>query len=249
LEALEKNQTWKLTKLPPGKKPVSCKWIFKTKRKADGSLERHKVRLVARGFTQTQGLDYSETFSPVVKMSTVRILLSLEAAKGWFLHQLDVNTAFLHGDLREEVYLRLPQGLKIEDATLVCKLRKSLYGLKQASREWNHKLTTFLIDLGYLQSKSDHSLFSKQKLGKLTFILVYVDDLLVAGEDEEEIEDIKRELDQRFSIKDLGKAKFFLGMELARTNKGILLNQRKYATDILKDAKILDAKLKQCENC
>jgi hypothetical protein len=238
----KKNKTWELTKLPPNKKAVTCKWVFKTKRKVDGSLERHKARLVARGFTQTQELDYTETFSPVVRMSTVRILLTLVAAKGWILQQLDINTTFLHGELKEEVYMTLPQGLDVQDTSNICQLRKSLYGLKQVSREWNHRLSSFLISFGYVQSKSDYSLFSKENQNSLTFILVYVDDLLLAGNDHSEIKEIKQQLDKEFSIKDLGNAKYFLGMELARTSKGINLNQRKYAIDILKDAGLMDAK-------
>jgi hypothetical protein len=188
----KKNKTWELTKLPPNKKAVTCKWVFKTKRKVDGSLERHKARLVARGFTQTQELDYTETFSPVVRMSTVRILLTLVAAKGWILQQLDINTTFLHGELKEEVYMTLPQGLDVQDTSNICQLRKSLYGLKQVSREWNHRLSSFLISFGYVQSKSDYSLFSKENQNSLTFILVYVDDLLLAGNDHSEIKEIKQ---------------------------------------------------------
>jgi hypothetical protein len=192
LEALEKNKTWILAELPPNKKAISCKWIFKLKYNADGSVERHKARLVARGFSQIQGLDYKETFSPVVKMTTLRMLLAIASAKDWHLKQLDINTAFLHGDLVEEVFMTPPQGLNVHNNKLVCKLQNTLYGLKQASRQWNVKLNEALMKLGYKQSKSDYSLFTKGSEDKFTAILVYVDDLVLAGNDIKEIDHVKQ---------------------------------------------------------
>lgn len=242
LLALERNQTWTLTPLPAGKQPVGCKWVFKVKHKADGSVERHKARLVAKGYSQTKGIDFLETFSPVAKMTTIRVLLSLAAIKNWHLHQLDVNTAFLHGDLKEEVYMSPPPGLKITDPSLVCRLDKSIYGLKQASRQWNAKLTEVLLSSGYVQSKSDYSLFTKAVNTGFTAILVYVDDLVLTGTDLAEIESIKKLLDSRFSIKDLGALKYFLGLEVARSQRGISLSQRKYALDLLQDTGLLAAK-------
>lgn len=123
--------------------------MFKVKLKADGTVERHKVCFVAKGFTQTAGLDYLKTFSPVVKMTIVRLVLAFAASSNWHLYQLDVNTAFLHGDLHEEVYMKIPPGLTVDDPTLVCKLQRSLYGLKQASRQWNARLTSTLVDSSF----------------------------------------------------------------------------------------------------
>lgn len=180
LVALDKNGTWVLTELPSEKRPIGCKWVFKIKHRADGSIERYKARLVAKGFTQTEGLDYLETFSPVVKMTTIRVILSLAAANNWYLHQLDVNTAFLHGDLDKEVYMKVPPGLSASP-NLVCKLQKSLYGLKQASRQWHAKLAGVLMDSGYVKSTADHSLFLKSTTNSFTAILVYVDDLVLTG--------------------------------------------------------------------
>ncbi|XP_052113169.1 retrovirus-related Pol polyprotein from transposon RE1 [Arachis duranensis] len=241
LEALKLNNTWRVCKLPIGKRAIGCKWVFRTKFHADGSIERRKARLVAKGFTQIEGVDFIDTFSPVVQMTTLRLLLAVAAAKKWHLKQLDVNTAFLHGDLNEDVYMKIPPGLD-EQQGMVCKLQKSLYGLRQASRQWNLKLTATLITSGYKKSVSDHSLFTKITASGITIILVYVDDLVLTGDDISEINRIKGILHDKFKIKDIGDLKFFLGMEVARSTKGIHLCQRKYALDVLEDFGFLDCK-------
>ena len=153
---------------------MGCRWVYKVKYKADGTLERYKARLVAQGFTQIEGVDFFETFSPVAKLTTVGFLLSDVVANNWFLHQLDVDNAFLHGYLREEVYMKFSLGMTISDPSLVCKLQKSLYVLKQASRQWNHKLIFALLQLGYVQSTSSYSLFVKQTLSSFIALLVHV---------------------------------------------------------------------------
>ncbi|GAU46826.1 hypothetical protein TSUD_100440 [Trifolium subterraneum] len=242
LTALVKNHTWTLVTLPPPKHTIGCKWVFKLKLHVDGTIERHKARLVAKGYTQTEGIDYMDTFSPVVKMTTIRVLLAIAASQNWPLYQLDVNTTFLHGDLNEEVYMSPPPDLPLPSPNLVCKLQRSLYGLKQASRQWNTKLTDTLTSSGYIQSKSDYFLFTKQRSSGFTVILVYVDDLVLGGTDVEEITHIKALLDTKFSIKDLGLLKHFLGFEVARSQKGISLCQRKYTLDLIKDTGLLCVK-------
>ncbi|GFY85446.1 hypothetical protein Acr_04g0001840 [Actinidia rufa] len=236
INALEANKTWILTSLPPEKKPIGCKWIFKTKLKANGSVERYKARLVAKGYTQVEGLDFHDTFAPVAKLVTVRCVLAIAAARNWHLHQLDVNNAFLHGDLDEDVYMSLPSGYGRPGETRVCRLQKSLYGLKQTSRNWYSKLSTVLISAGFHQSQADHSLFTRQTGPTILVVLVYVDDLLLTGSDLGSIRCLQDFLSSKFQLKDLGKLKYFLGIEVARSTAGIFINQRKYILDILTDA-------------
>ncbi|KAF5805700.1 putative RNA-directed DNA polymerase [Helianthus annuus] len=239
IKALEKNGTWTLEELPEGKRPTDSKWVYKTKFKSDGEVERYKARLVAKGFTQMEGVDYHETFAPVAKLVTVRTLLAVATKKDWIIHQLDVNNAFLHGDLDEEVYMKIPKGFEKEGETRVCRLRKSLYGLKQASRNWYKRLTSFLLSLNFKQSKADYSLFTYQKAGIYVAILIYVDDVIIVGDNSKKIQQIKQQLDDEFSIKDLGPLKYFLGIEVAKTKDGLVLSQRKYILDILKDSGML----------
>ncbi|KAJ0790830.1 putative RNA-directed DNA polymerase [Helianthus annuus] len=239
IHALEANETWTLEQLPQGKRPIDSKWVYKIKYKPNGEVERFKARLVAKGFTQMEGVDYHETFAPVAKLVTVRTLLSVAVKRDWPTHQLDVNNAFLHGDLDEEVYMRIPQGFSKQNETRVCRLRKSLYGLKQASRNWYQKFTRALLEVGYIQSKADYSLFTHKAGNLFVAILIYVDDVIITGNNSIKIEETKAYLDKRFSIKDLGPLKYFLGIEVARTSEGIVLNQRKYALDILEDSGML----------
>ncbi|KAB2612568.1 hypothetical protein D8674_034884 [Pyrus ussuriensis x Pyrus communis] len=193
-------------------------------------------------YSQIEGLDYRETFAPVAKLTTVRLLLAVASVQQWHLHQLDVNNAFLHGDLEEDVYMSLPPGFGRKGETRVCKLHKSLYGLKQASRQWFIKLSCALRKAGYQQSKADYSLFVRNHDGKFTALLVYVDDIILAGNNIQAIEDTKSFLMKQFKLKDLGQLRYFLGIEIARSSKGITLSQRKYALEILEDAGHLGAK-------
>ena len=210
----------------------------------DGSVERFKPRLVAKGFTQSYGIDYEETFAPVAKLNTICVLLSLAANLDWPLHQLDVKNAFLNGDLEEEVYMEVPPGLESYSKTSkVCRLKKSLYGLKQSPRAWFERFTRAVKQYGYLQCQADHTLYVKHSPGgKITILIVYVDDIILTGDYDEEIQRLKKVLAKEFEIKDLGSLKYFLGMEIARSKQGIVVSQRKYILDLLRETKMLECK-------
>jgi len=175
-------------------------------------------------------------------MTTIRLLLSLASIYNWELKQLDINNVFLHGELREDVYMVAPLGLTSIQPGQVCKLKKALYGLKQADREWFAKLSSFFISVGYTQSMNDYSLFINSSEGSFMALLVYVDDIILAGNDKEEIGRVKEALNKTFKIKDLRDLRYFLGFEVARSKKGIMMNQRKYALELLTDTGLLACK-------
>ena len=242
VEALELNKTWLLIDLPPNVKPIRCKWVYKIKRFPDGTVERYKARLVAKGYAQTEGVDYFETFSPIVKMATIRVVLALASIRRWHVQQLDVNNAFLHGDLTEDVYMTVPPGVPSSRPNQCCKLLKSLYGLKQASRKWYEKLSILLLSCGYQQAQADHSLFVKSAGADFTILLVYVNDIVLTGNSVTEMSNIKGILHSNFRIKDLGELKYFLGLEVAYSDQGISLCQRKYCLDLLQDSGLLGSR-------
>jgi len=245
--AMEEKDTWEVTSLPKGKKAVGCKWIFTLKFHADGSLERHKARLVAKGYTQKEGLDYTDTFSPVAKMATIKMLLKISASKKWFLTQLDVSNAFLNGDLEEDIYMRLPEGYADSKGdqlpkNAVLRLKKSIYGLKQASRQWFLKFSNCLLDLGFIKGHGDHTLFVRCFGGEFLAVLVYVDDIVIASTTEGVAAQLTNALKESFKLRDLGPLKYFLGLEIARTVVGISICQRKYALELLAFSGMLDCK-------
>jgi len=189
--------------------------------------------LVAKGYNQIEGLDYFDTYSLVAKLTTVRTVIALASINHWHIHKLDVNNAFLHGDLQEDIYMLVPQGITPSKPNQVYKLVKSLYGLKQASRKWYEKLTSLLLHRNFTQSTSDHSLFTKKTNASFTVLLVYVNEVIVAGDSLYELQSIKAILHSSFKIKDLGQLKYFLGLEVAHSFEGISLCQRKYCIDLL----------------
>jgi hypothetical protein len=193
LAALERTGTWDLVPLPSHARPITCKWIYKVKTRSDGTLERYKALLVARGFQQEHGRDYDETFAPVAHMTTIRTLLAVASARHWNISQLDVKNAFLNGELHEEVYMRPPQGYLVPEG-MVCRLRRSLYGLKQAPRAWFQRFSSVVLEAGFSASAHDPALFVHTSPRGRTILLLYVDDMIITGDDVEFIAFVKARL-------------------------------------------------------
>uniref|UniRef100_A0A2N9ISY4 Reverse transcriptase Ty1/copia-type domain-containing protein n=1 Tax=Fagus sylvatica TaxID=28930 RepID=A0A2N9ISY4_FAGSY len=241
--ALLDNGTWSLVPSKPHVNLVGCKWVFRIKRHADGSIERYKARLVAKGFHQQPDIDYSETFSPVIKPITIRTVLSLAVASHWDIRQLDITNAFLHGVLSEDVYMTQPPGFVHHSfPNHICRLHKAIYGLKQAPRAWFSRLSQRLLALGFHGSKSDTSLFIHNSGTDLIFFLIYVDDIIVTGNNKHSIAWLIQALQADFALKDLGPLHFFLGVQAYTTETGLFLSQRRYISDLLKKTNMHEAK-------
>uniref|UniRef100_A0A2N9H4G9 Reverse transcriptase Ty1/copia-type domain-containing protein n=1 Tax=Fagus sylvatica TaxID=28930 RepID=A0A2N9H4G9_FAGSY len=241
--AIKKCGTWSLVEYSPSMNVLSNKWVYKIKKKSDGSIKRYKARLVANGFHQQEGLDYSEMFSPVVKHTTIRVDLALALHQSWPIRQLDVQNAFLHGHLTEEVYMCQPRGF--EDPMFpnhVCKLHRSLYGLKQAPRAWFQRFSDYLEDLGFVGSRADYSLFTYHHNSITILLLIYVDGILLTSNSESHLLKLITDLGHFFSMKDLGRLHYFLGLKAIFTAQGLSLTQTKYAFDLLQRTNMSHAK-------
>ena len=219
---------------------VGCRWILTVKINPDGSINPYKAWLVAKEYTQKYEIDYEDTFAPVAKINTIWVFILLAANLDWPLRQFYVKNTFLNGTIKEEVYMDLPLGTRYTDR--VCKLKRALYGLKQSPRAWFEWLSTFTRKLNYKKNNVDHTLFIKQKPGKVTVLFVYVDDMVVIGNYPSEIRTLQRQLATNFELKDLGNLKYFLGIEVARSAQGISLCQRKYVMNLLTETCMLDCK-------
>lgn len=232
--ALLRNNTWELVPFEQSMHVVQNRWVFRVKHKADGSVERLKARLVAKGFQQTPGLDFFETYSPVIKPSTLKVVFTLAVTYNWDIQQVDVNNAFLNGTLKETVFMRQPEGfIDNSKPNHVCLLKKALYSLRQAPRAWYDQLSNALLQWGFTNSTSDISLFIYKKVDKIILLLVYVDDILVTGNDAYLINKAISDLDKSFTLKILGSINFFLGFEASRTNSELRLTQQKYLKELL----------------
>lgn len=236
LKSMEHNKVWDLVELPEGSKRVGCKWVFKTKCDSNGNIERYKARLVAKGYTQKGGIDYKETFSPVSKKDSLRIIMALVAHYDLELHQMDVKTAFLNGELEEEVYMDQPEGFLVEGkGHMVCKLKKSIYGLKQASRQWYIKFNDTIKSFGFQENAVDRCIYQKISGSKFIFLVLYVDDILLAANDKGILRETKEFLSKNFEMKDMGEASYVIGIEIFRDrSQGLLgLSQKNYIERVL----------------
>jgi hypothetical protein len=242
-DALIANNTWELVPRPVGSNVVTGKWIFKHKFNSDGTLEWYKARWVLRGFTQRPDIDYDETFSPVVKPATVRTVLSLPVSRSWPIHQLDVKNAFLHGTPSETVYCSQPTGfVDLTQPDRVCRLNKSLYGLKRAPRAWYSRFTTYLLSLGFVEGKSDTSLFVFRRDADTVYLLLYVDDIVLTASSTALLQHTMSALKREFGMKDLGPLHHFLGVSVQHQIDGLFLTQRQFALDVLERASMVDCK-------
>jgi hypothetical protein len=242
LKTIEENQTWKLVDLPRDRKTVGSKWVFKTKLGEDGNVEKRKARLVAQGFTQRHGIDYIDVYAPVARSVTLKMLLSAAGRDKLKVMQYDVKAAFLNGDLQEEVYMRPPPG--VETRGKVCKLTKSLYGLKQAANVWNQKMHESLIKRGFEQNKTDNCLYLYKSGGELIHLLTHVDDILAATNNVETLERIMAEVGKDFELKSIGEAKEYLGIKLERDEVGnFKVSQPQFIQNIIDAAGMVDARV------
>jgi hypothetical protein len=244
MKSLAKNNVWELVPLPKGRKLVDCRWVLGRKYNSEGKPDRYKARLVAKGFTQEYGLDYEETFAPVVHFNSLRMFLTLAVYSKMNVQQMDVVTAFLYGELEEEIFMKQAPGFeeKTEDG-LVCKLKKSLYGLKQSPRQWYKLLDKFLRDKGYRRSDVDPCIYVKGDDKDVIMIALYVDDLIIASNSEKLMKETKRNLCDRFEMKDLGRLHYCLGIEIVwRDNGTCMFNQSKYIGNVLERFGMKDCK-------
>ena len=204
MKAIEDNGTWELVDPPMGYRPMGLKWVYKVKRDERGVIVKYKARLIARGFVQREGIDFEEVFAPVVRMESVRLLLAMAAAKDWRVHHLDIKSAFLNGELTETVFIKKAPSFAIKGAEhMVLRLRKALYGLRQAPRAWNAKLDATLSELGFTWCATEHTLYTRRQGKEELVIGVYVDDLIVTGERARDIDSFKREMAARFRMSNL----------------------------------------------
>jgi len=244
--ALKENQTFELVSVPKGQNVVGGKWVFAVKSEP-GKPERYKARYVARGFSQKPGVDYQETFSPTARLTSVRMLMQLAASEDLVVHQMDVKTAYLHAPLDCEIYMKQPQGFEESgenDQKQVYKLNKALYGLKQSGRMWNQMLHAHLINDNFVQSSVDHCVYVKTHDGCKVIILVWVDDIIIAANNQAQLAKVKISLGERFRMKDLGVLSWFLGIKFVCSENSIVMNQSKYVENMLHRFNMSDCKPK-----
>ena len=234
MKAIEKNKTWELVNIPDGVKPIGVKWIFKTKFNEHGQIEKYKARIVAKGYAQQYGINYIEVFAPVARLDTIRVLLAVAAQRSWEEFQLDVKSAFLHGELQEEVYVQQPVGfIKKGRENHVYRLKKALYGLMQAPQTWYSKIEAYFAREKFVRCSSEHTLFTKKVHDNVLIVSLYVDDLIFTGNCKDICEEFKSSMQLEFDMIDLGKMRHFLAIEVIQNEAGIFICQRQYAREVL----------------
>ncbi|KAF5794275.1 putative RNA-directed DNA polymerase [Helianthus annuus] len=237
IEAIKRNNTWCLTELPKGKKIIGLKWIFKVKKDPTGKITKYKARLVAKGYVQKKGIDVEEVFAPVARLETVRLILALAVKEGWKVYHLDVKSAFLNGELAEEVYVQQPVGFEVKgQEQKVYKLNRALYGLKQAPRAWNARLDKTLKQMGFEKCPQEHAIYKKQSGKSLLIVGVYVDDLLVTGSNHKEVTIFKAQMMKEYEMSDLGLLSYYLGIEVEQSEGSMTISQTSYAKRIIEAA-------------
>ena len=240
LSSLNKHNTWDLVDLPVGKNLIGCKWVFKTKRNASGFIDRFKARLVAQGYSQEYGIDYDEVFAPVARYDSIRSVLAIGTQENFEIHQMDVKSAFLNGELEEELYMKQPEGfINKEHSEKVCRLKRSLYGLKQSARCWNLVIDSFLKSMNYKQNVADPCVYYKHEVvdGKkiIMLIAVYVDDSILCSNQLDALKTLKKHLCERFEMDDRGEVHYILGMTVKRDriNHITTIDQKFYLQNVL----------------
>ena len=228
IESILHNHTWELVDLPPSCKPLSSKWVFKRKRKVDGSIDKYKERLVIKGYKQTEGLDYFDTYSSITRINSIRMVLAIVALRNLEVHQMNMKIAFLNGDLKEEIYIEQPEGFfALGQEKKVRKLVKSLYGLKQALKQWHEKFDNVMMSHGFKINECNKCVYVKDTELGYVIVCLYVDDMLIVGSDDKMIASTKNMLNSRFDMKDMGLVK------TKRTSEGLILSQSHYVDNIL----------------
>lgn len=235
IESILRNDTWDLVEMPKNKTLIGCKWLFKPKMNAARSIEKLKAKIVAKGYSEQEGIDFDDTFEPVAKLNTIRMLIALATKYNWELHQLDVKSAFLNGELKEEIYLVQSEGfVKQGQEHIVCRLKKALYGLNQAPRSWYEKVDSLFLEYGFHRSLNDPNLYIKyNNQGQIILISLYVDDIIITGDANDLIIGIKSLMAQVFEMKDLRSLHYCLGLEVCRDTGQTFLTQGKYARNLL----------------
>lgn len=240
--SLVDNDTWELVELPLNRKAIGCKRLFKSKRDENGNVVRHKARLVAQGFTQKFGVDFDEVFAPVAKQVSLRTLLTIASRRGMIVKHVDVKTAYLHGILDETIYMKQPDMYHTGGANVVCRLKRSIYGLKQSARVWNQRIDGVFKSMQFVPSKADPCLYVRKKGNRVSFILIYVDDVIIATQTEEEFERIFEVLQKNFTMTNLGDVKHFLGIDIKRKSGSYTLCQQQYIRKLAERFGLQDAK-------